>query len=162
MAACEKCWGDAFTAAVHRGGSQVDRYRELLAERKDTPCTPEQQRGPGHEAPQCGRRLLVSGHILPLVYDHVFPETTPGTTCACGAWAITPGTGSPSIVVGPTGMTRPGLAEREAWRVLEAMELAEVPCVGGDPHVWVDATGATTRRYVCERCPAIREAAGSL
>jgi hypothetical protein len=119
MAACEKCWGDAFGEAIRRGGSQADRYRELLAERKNTPCTSEQQRGS----------------------------------------------------VGAPGHDPPRLAERAAWGILEraGLVLAEppvsgVPCVDGAPHAWADATvlGATTRRYVCERCSVIREAAGSL
>ncbi len=43
MAACEKCWSDA-----HRGSqfSVADEYLRLMKERKDSPCTPEQQAGP--------------------------------------------------------------------------------------------------------------------
>lgn len=58
MSACEKCWGDAFLAARH-GEDQSDAYRRLLRERKDTPCTPEQQCGDVHErsagACRCGK-----------------------------------------------------------------------------------------------------------
>ena len=48
MSACEKCWADAAREyAVRRGAwdSQADVYRRLLDERRDNPCTPEQQRG---------------------------------------------------------------------------------------------------------------------
>jgi hypothetical protein len=38
MSACEKCWADAADRVMRLGGSQVDRYRELLAERADNPC----------------------------------------------------------------------------------------------------------------------------
>jgi hypothetical protein len=37
MSACEKCWSDA--------GGVYARYLELLEERKDRPCAPEQQAG---------------------------------------------------------------------------------------------------------------------
>ncbi len=45
MSACEKCWRDASLEAHLRGGTVAQRYRELLEERKDTPCTEEEQRG---------------------------------------------------------------------------------------------------------------------
>ena len=45
MAACEKCWNDAYVLSRTLGGSQADRYQQLLKERKDNPCTSEQQRG---------------------------------------------------------------------------------------------------------------------
>ena len=46
MAACEKCWADAF----HRWmcnpyKSQAEHYKDLLEERKDNPCSEEEQRG---------------------------------------------------------------------------------------------------------------------
>ena len=34
---CEKCWSDA--------GGNAERYLELLAERRETPCTPREQAG---------------------------------------------------------------------------------------------------------------------
>lgn len=34
---CEKCWKDA--------GSTYYKYTELLAQRKDHPCTPQEQSG---------------------------------------------------------------------------------------------------------------------
>jgi len=56
MSACEKCWSDA-----HRGPqvSVADEYRRLLEERRDNPCTPEQQAGPeAGECPECHERTL--------------------------------------------------------------------------------------------------------
>ena len=44
MSACEKCWRDA--------GGDPDRYHELLNQRKDSPCTPEEQAG-GKDAEFC-------------------------------------------------------------------------------------------------------------
>ncbi len=49
MTACEKCWSDAWRQTRGGGKSQPDRYMELLEERKDNPCTPEQQRGDSEE-----------------------------------------------------------------------------------------------------------------
>jgi len=45
--ACEKCWSDAFLRAYLSGFvmTQADAYRQLLEERIDNPCTPEEQRG---------------------------------------------------------------------------------------------------------------------
>lgn len=45
MPACEKCWRDASLRALLRGGHVADHYRELLEERRETPCTPEEQAG---------------------------------------------------------------------------------------------------------------------
>lgn len=45
MSACEKCWADAYLRSRQSGKSQSECYRELLEERKGSPCTPEQQRG---------------------------------------------------------------------------------------------------------------------
>jgi len=42
---CEKCWKDAQTAVMLRGGSVVERYNELLKERGNNPCTPAEQLG---------------------------------------------------------------------------------------------------------------------
>lgn len=51
MPSCEKCWRDA--------GYEADRYAELLVERMDNPCSPEDQAGPGAgECPMCGRRTI--------------------------------------------------------------------------------------------------------
>ena len=43
MPACDKCWGDAFTRSMANHTNQADEYYKLLEERKDNPCTPEQQ-----------------------------------------------------------------------------------------------------------------------
>lgn len=45
MAACEKCWSDAYFESRVNGRPQADEYRRLLDERKDSPCTPEEQQG---------------------------------------------------------------------------------------------------------------------
>ena len=45
--ACEKCWGDAYVRMMMRGGDQSTHYLALLKERKDKPCTEEEQRGSG-------------------------------------------------------------------------------------------------------------------
>jgi len=45
VSACEKCWSDAYSRARMSNRSQSDCYAELLEERKDNPCTAEQQRG---------------------------------------------------------------------------------------------------------------------
>lgn len=42
---CEKCWGDAYLRMRMNGRSQAENYRELLEERREVPCTPEQERG---------------------------------------------------------------------------------------------------------------------
>jgi len=44
MAGCEKCWADAFRRSYGTSKSQTECYYELLEERKDNPCTPEQQK----------------------------------------------------------------------------------------------------------------------
>lgn len=56
MSACEKCWRDA-----HRGPdySVADEYARLMNERKDHPCTFEDQAGPdAGECPTCHRMTL--------------------------------------------------------------------------------------------------------
>lgn len=50
MASCEKCWSDA--------GGNPDTYHELILERKDKPCTPEEQAGNGTECPDCKRMTV--------------------------------------------------------------------------------------------------------
>lgn len=43
--ACEKCWNDAYLRwMANPGKPQADHYTDLLLERKDNPCTPEQQK----------------------------------------------------------------------------------------------------------------------
>lgn len=50
MAMCEKCWRDAgFDVGWDSyPGDKTDRYHELVEERKDVPCTPEEQCGDAH------------------------------------------------------------------------------------------------------------------
>lgn len=50
MSACEKCWADSSNGAD---------YTRLLNERKDHPCTPEEQAGPAAaQCPTCKRMTL--------------------------------------------------------------------------------------------------------
>lgn len=44
MPACEKCWADSHSSM----GDQPAEYRRLIEERRDNPCTPEQQCGEMH------------------------------------------------------------------------------------------------------------------
>ena len=56
MPSCEKCWSDA-----HRGDqfSVAEEYARLISERKDNPCTPEEQAGPdAEECPDCRRKTV--------------------------------------------------------------------------------------------------------
>jgi len=44
--ACEKCWADAFSRWMSNPEKdQAAHYADLIAERKDHPCTPEEQAG---------------------------------------------------------------------------------------------------------------------
>ena len=45
MSACEKCWADAARRAWLTGKDQATCYEELLIERKDHPCTADEQSG---------------------------------------------------------------------------------------------------------------------
>jgi hypothetical protein len=45
MSACEKCWRDAGMRAQSSGGSHYEHYWRLLDERRNNPCSPEEQRG---------------------------------------------------------------------------------------------------------------------
>jgi len=60
MASCEKCWGDAYTRThTNPTKSQAEHYQDLINERKENPCTPEQQAG--HDATiceKCGRKAV--------------------------------------------------------------------------------------------------------
>ncbi len=57
MATCEKCWDDAYMRTHSEPMiCQVDHYYNLLKERKENPCTPEEQAGAGAtECPKCKR-----------------------------------------------------------------------------------------------------------
>ncbi len=59
MSACEKCWKDAH---LYAGLSVTDEYQRLINERKDNPCTPEEQAGDdAKECPSC-KRMTVHQH----------------------------------------------------------------------------------------------------
>lgn len=46
MAACEKCWNDAYIRMIADSSkSQVEHYYDLLSERKYNPCDEKQQNG---------------------------------------------------------------------------------------------------------------------
>lgn len=42
---CEKCWVDAFIKHITTGKSQSECYQDIQVERKDNPCSPEEQAG---------------------------------------------------------------------------------------------------------------------
>jgi len=45
MPACEKCWQDAYMRMVNNPmKSQAVHYQDLLEERKDNPCSEEEQK----------------------------------------------------------------------------------------------------------------------
>ncbi len=46
--ACEKCWGDAGARVFINGGSQAEHYADIIKERGENPCTPEEQCGDLH------------------------------------------------------------------------------------------------------------------
>lgn len=56
MSACEKCWRDAHT------GPEADvaaEYSRLIAERRASPCAPEEQAGEfATVCPKCNRRTV--------------------------------------------------------------------------------------------------------
>lgn len=55
MSSCEKCWKDAHDGS----GDAVRRYEMLSMERKQNPCTPEEQAGvSATHCPSCGRKTL--------------------------------------------------------------------------------------------------------
>lgn len=43
MPGCDKCWGDAHLRSALTGRDQVDCFYEILEERKDNPCSIEDQ-----------------------------------------------------------------------------------------------------------------------
>jgi len=45
MTSCEKCWSDARKLARSSGRFTMEHYVELLDERKDHPCSPQEQAG---------------------------------------------------------------------------------------------------------------------
>lgn len=45
MPTCEKCWKDAYMRMVNNPmKSQAEHYQDLLEERKDNPCSEEEQK----------------------------------------------------------------------------------------------------------------------
>ncbi len=48
MAGCEKYWSDAGMKMGLFGGSQTDHYHAFLKERRNDPCSPEEQCGELH------------------------------------------------------------------------------------------------------------------
>ena len=66
MPGCEKCWHDAHVIADAIGGSVADEYARLINQRREAPCTPEEQCGEMHllldwmDRPRqclCGKRV---------------------------------------------------------------------------------------------------------
>jgi len=56
MSACEKCWSDAHKEPQF---SVAEEYARLIEERKDNPCTPEEQAGlDATDCRSCGRRAV--------------------------------------------------------------------------------------------------------
>ena len=59
MSTCEKCWSDAHRRALGAYSSVTDAYHDLLKERKNNPCTPEQQAGDdARVCSRCHRRAV--------------------------------------------------------------------------------------------------------
>jgi len=59
---CEKCWSDAYMRSRWTGHSQAEEYKNLLNNRKDSPCTPEQQAGDYWDnEKQCDKREPYKG-----------------------------------------------------------------------------------------------------
>ncbi len=48
MATCEKCWDDAYFLSRVTGQGQAFEYQNLVAQRGDEPCSPEEQCGKTH------------------------------------------------------------------------------------------------------------------
>ncbi len=45
MAACEKCWADAYIRVINNPmKSQTEHYQDLLEERKNNPCSEIEQK----------------------------------------------------------------------------------------------------------------------
>lgn len=56
MSACEKCWSDAHSRDQF---NVAEEYSKLIDERRDHPCTPEEQAGPdAGRCGQCGRKTI--------------------------------------------------------------------------------------------------------
>ncbi len=59
MASCEKCWSDAYMKNFSNGKGQAENYSFLIEERKENPCTPEEQAGKdARTCPKCHRKTI--------------------------------------------------------------------------------------------------------
>ena len=63
MSSCEKCWADAHKTFVDPNGFVInhvpDNYRRLMNERRNNPCTPEEQSGEFAKlCPLCKRKTI--------------------------------------------------------------------------------------------------------
>ncbi len=60
MASCEKCWDEAYLRTFENPmKSQSEHYSDLVNERKDNQCTPEQQAGEDADrCPKCKRKSI--------------------------------------------------------------------------------------------------------
>ena len=59
--ACEKCWGDAYLRWMSDPAkSQAEHYADLLQERKNSLCTPEEEAG---QEPAAPRQSIISDEI---------------------------------------------------------------------------------------------------
>jgi len=90
MSSCEKCWRDAHGTFLDEYGNETnvpENYRRLMRERKDNPCTPEEQAGESaKECPMCKRKTLHQyteecmvkeceshgNHYIDELNDHIF------------------------------------------------------------------------------------------
>jgi hypothetical protein len=53
MAMCERCWRDAYMREMaNTSKSQSQHYHDLIEERKDHPCTEDEQKGIFKQPPQ--------------------------------------------------------------------------------------------------------------
>ena len=61
MASCEKCWRDAYRRELQNPmKNQAEHYHDLIQERKEKPCTPNQQAGSEYAetCPRCGQQTF--------------------------------------------------------------------------------------------------------
>ena len=59
MARCEKCWKDAYNRNITNPKSKAEHYANLIEERKENQCSPEEQAGYDAEiCPKCDRKTI--------------------------------------------------------------------------------------------------------
>ncbi len=60
MASCEKCWSDAYMLTFENPRkNHSDHYQDLIKQRLNNPCTPEEQAGiDGTICSKCGRKTV--------------------------------------------------------------------------------------------------------